>query len=278
MKIIIPKHLEGRDKLKFIVENKSLLIAQKKSAIKCADATMFRKTFVSEKGEAVKAAAPTKAENGTIKINPVINTTNYYDSHGDVHLPGIWKETLKRNPKLYLVQEHKSSQFDKIISSDFTAITKKMSWKDLGAPYEGVTECLIFSDCNITPDRNPYMYAQYEKGFVDNHSVGMRYIDILLAVDDSDYKQEFANWNQYIDEVANKEDAQADGYMWLVKEAGIAEGSAVPMGSNDITPTLDENFEIYGDATGKQQPSTDTLPKSEMSFMDYINKTTFVKI
>ena len=39
--------------------------------------------------------------------------------------------------------------------------------------------------------------------------------------------------------MANKEEAIADGFMWIVSEARIVEGSAVPIGSNIITPTLD---------------------------------------
>ena len=56
---------------------------------------------------------------------------------------------------------------------------------------------------------------------------------------DSKYDvEEKANWDKYIKQVANKEDAEAAGYFWAVTEAKIVEGSAVLFGSNPITPTL----------------------------------------
>jgi hypothetical protein len=98
-------------------------------------------------------------------------------------------------------------------------------------------------------DRNPFMFEQYAKGFVKNHSVGMRYVKLELALNseskwDVDEKEV---WDKYIDEIANKEDAEAQGYFWAVHEAKIVEGSAVPVGSNKFTPTL--NIETKGAVT-----------------------------
>jgi hypothetical protein len=129
--------------------------------------------------------------------------------------------------------------FKTIITDDVKANTKEMSWKDVGASYTGKTEALIFS-VNAKKDRNPFMFETYAKGFVKNHSVGMRYIKLDLAIDsDAEWdKEEKEIWDKYISEVANKEDAEAQGFFWAVTEAKIIEGSAVPVGSNKFTPTL----------------------------------------
>lgn len=265
MKIIIPDHT-GKGLFDFLIENKSLLMTQKKSVIKEADPFHFTKPFINDKGEAFKAAPSQPDQAGVVTINPVINTTFYYDSHGDVHIDGLWKENIKINNRIYLVQEHKSNQFDKIITNDLKAITKKMSWRDLGEDYDGVTEALIFSNCKVTPKRNPFMYEQYKSGYVENHSVGMIYVNLSLAINDEDYKEEFAEWNKYIDKIANRNEVEKAGYFWPIKEAKIVEGSAVPIGSNPCTPTLNNNMEVVTQST-KNQPvsTTETTPQFDLS-------------
>jgi hypothetical protein len=50
------------------------------------------------------------------------------------------------------------------------------------------------------------MFNQYAKGYVKEHSVGMRYVKLELAVNsDSKYDaEEKAIWDKYIDEIVNK--------------------------------------------------------------------------
>jgi hypothetical protein len=57
--------------------------------------------------------------------------------------------------------------------------------------------------------------------------------------DFEDYKEEKEIWDKYIDQVANIKAAEENGYFFAVTEAKIIEGSAVPIGSNTVTPTLD---------------------------------------
>jgi hypothetical protein len=67
----------------------------------------------------------------------------------------------------------------------------------------------------------------------------MIYVKLQLAINDEEEVQEFEVWNKYIDEIANKDDAVNQGYFWAILEAKLIEGSAVPIGSNTITPTLE---------------------------------------
>jgi hypothetical protein len=69
----------------------------------------------------------------------------------------------------------------------------------------------------------------------------MRYVKLELAVnsENEDWKEEKAIWDANIDKIVNKEDAGKQGYFWVVKEARVIEGSAVPNGSNPVTPTLE---------------------------------------
>lgn len=266
MKRSIPDNLKGKELFEFLKKNKSLLIAEKKSAIKRGDAFSIQKLFVNDKGEIVKAYEPIDNTATVIKAVTIINTTNWMDSHDDVHIPGLWKKSLSENKELYLLQEHEMT-FAGIITDQVKAYTKKFSWADLGYDVPGVTEALVFEN-TIEAERNSFMFDQYRKGYVKNHSVGMQYVLLELAINESDeyFKDEFAVWNKYIDEIANKEDAEAQGYFWAVREAKCIEGSAVPVGSNRMTPTQSvERVKMFSTET---QPSPDTEDQPPMFDLD----------
>lgn len=238
-----------------IVKNKASLIAQKKAAVKHGDVVTMPASVVTQK-------AATGAEKGTIQVKAVINTTGFLDSHDDVHIKGIWNKSVKELKYPMHLQEHKLA-FDKIIADgdEVKVSVQDITWKELGYSYSGSTDALVF-DSTISIKRNSFMAEQYQNGYVKNHSVGMQYVKLFLAVNDERYKEEFATWNQYIDQVANKEEAEERGYFWAVTEAKIIEGSAVPIGSNTATPTLEVKeaekitSEIIEPPQGTQRKST----------------------
>lgn len=272
-KTAIPQGLTGKDLFEFLITNKSLLIAEKKYDVKHADAVFVSSTFINERGEIVKANAAVTEDVNTLKVASVINTTNLMDSHSDVHIPGLWKKSLSENKQLYLLEEHKMS-FRGIITDEVKGFTKKMSWRDLGLDADGITEALIFHSI-IKRSRNEFMFGQYKDGNVKNHSVGMRYVDLALAINDPDYKEEFAIWNKYIDDIVNREEAEAQGFFWPVKEAKCVEGSAVPLGSNWVTPTLDNNMKHIQSTEKEPLSSTSEQPRS---MSDAIKQTTFINL
>lgn len=226
------------DDIRKIKDNKSLIIAEKKAAMKKADAFSAEMFHINTKGEAVKAESSQAVGTGSLNVRVVINTTNLIDSHCDCHIPGLWTKTLKENKTPYHIQEH-NMKFTHIISENVKASAKTMSWASLGYDFEGSTQALIF-DSIIDKERNEYMYTQYLKGWVRNHSVGMRYVNLFLCINSEEryYYEEKDNWDKYISQVANKDVADELGYFWAVTEAKLIEGSAVPIGSNYATPTL----------------------------------------
>jgi len=260
--MIVCKELPNRDfaskedMFKALVENKSAIVALKKAAVKFSDGFSFGYVESTEKEEVVKANMPVlNPDLSEVKVKVVMNTIGLLDSHGDVHVKDIWKRTLSHSNKKLHLQEHKRS-FEAVISNDAEAYVKTVSWKSLGAEYEGSTQALIFESV-VKASRNPIMFEQYKNGWVNNHSVGMQYVDLHMCINSEerwaeDYKK---NWDKYIDFVANKEDAEATGYFWAVTEAKLVEGSAVLFGSNYVTPTLDNNMKNAPDA-----PSEDNDP------------------
>lgn len=223
----------------FLRKNKNDIIATKKMQFKEADPLLFNNIPEKIKSSNISKAIETQNNNlDELKVKIVINTTNIMDSHSDVHIPGLWKKTLKENKNIYLVQEHKM-MFDKIIAENVKAYTQSYRFNELGYDSNMTTEALIF-DADVLKERNDFMFKQYVKGWVKNHSVGMMYVKIFLAINsNSKYDiEEKEVWDKYIDEIVNKEEVINQGYFWAVTEAKLIEGSAVPIGSNKITPTI----------------------------------------
>lgn len=252
----MPKFNNKQELFTWLRTNKSALIAEKKYNVKRADATCYLLGQINQKEHADKSDNPNNNQDySKIKAELIINTTNLMDSHSDVHIPGLWNKSLKELKTVYLLQEHEMS-FKGIISDDNKASVKTMTWNDLGFPeYKGLTQALVFNS-NIDKERNPYMFEQYLKGRVKNHSVGMQYVKLDLAIN-SDYRddaEEKAVWDKYFLQIVNQDKALDQGYFWAVTEAKIIEGSAVPVGSNYVTPTYSMNV---------KEPSLDTHENKE---------------
>jgi hypothetical protein len=90
----------------------------------------------------------------------------------------------------------------------------------------------------------------------------MQYVKIDLAVNDSQYEEEYKVWSDNIDQIGNREHAEEKGYFWLVREAKLIEISAVLMGSNTLTPTINEPSKD----TQKNEPPQGTQSEVEKLF------------
>lgn len=231
-----------KDLFEFLFVNKKQLVAQKRAVMKQADCVSVPPMIIwnKESGAEKEAIDPATMATlpDTLKVVVIINTTNYLDRHRDVHIPGIWTKSLSENKMIMHVQEH-DMEFEKIISdgNNLKVYTRTYTWKELGFPYEGITEGLTF-ESTIEKIRNEFMLNQYKNGWVRNHSVGMYYVKIDMAINDEKYPNEYDAWKKYYPQIANAEVADGLGYFWYVLEAKCIEGSAVPIGSNAATPTL----------------------------------------
>ena len=236
-----------KDLFKFLIENRDKLIAQKKAVKKEADCPVIVAPVIVHLKEKANKAEPEPVNMESLKVVCIINTTNFLDSHNDLHIPGIWSKSLTDNKNIMHLQEHEM-EFDKIIADgkQLKAYSKTFKWSELGYPYKGSTEALVF-ESEILKSRNEFMMTQYANGWVKNHSVGMYYVKMDVAVNDEDYPNEFEAWNKYYPQIANPEVADERGYFWYVLEAKCVEGSAVPIGSNTATPTLEIGKNIQGD-------------------------------
>lgn len=252
-KVEIPTFAKKEDLFSFLKKEKDSLVAQKKAIYKMSDDFTYHSPIVGAEYKSDSVKEESDYELSDIKVQVVLNTTKFMDSHDDVHLDGLWKKTLSESQFFLHLKQHEM-KFESIIAdgTDVEAYTKMMDWKSLGYDYEGKTEALIYESV-VKRDRNEYMHEQYSKGRVKNHSVGMRYVKIEMAVNNPDMEEEYAVWEKYYPLIVNKDRADARSFFWAVKEAKLSEGSAVPKGSNTITPTLSNNI--------KSEPSKDTQNK-----------------
>lgn len=273
MRVEIPEHITDKvEVFDWLVENKELHYKAKKEEVKTSDAIAVKVVGSETKAYAgkqlVQKAKTIDPETvDSLQVESVINTTLLMDSHDDVHINGIWKKTLRENKGFYFLQEHKM-QFDKVIADpeQVKASAQLLAWSKLGfRKFKGETEALIFNSL-VEKARNPFMFEQIAKGYVKNHSVGMRYVNLFLAInsDSLEHKEQKEVWDKYADMVVNIKDAEAQGFFWAVTEAKVIEGSAVVRGSNIVTPTLSvESKDIEaGDSSTSKTGAAASTPKN----------------
>ena len=241
-----------------MIANKAQLIELKKGAVKYTDVWQSN---VIKVGDQIKAERKLEDNDNEVYRTVVGNTYYWMDGHEDVHVKGCFSNSIKQKAsKVFHLHDHEYKLTSRV--GDPQEITEKdISWRDLGVDIEGETTSLLMLS-KIRKDYNSSIYSDYKNMKIDQHSVGMRYIKVDLAVNDEKYPEEKKNWDEVYPLLANKEAAHEKGYFWIIKEASLIEISAVLMGSNPITGTLQpekSTEEIKDEAA-------DALLKSKVEF------------
>jgi hypothetical protein len=254
MKTLIPENLRGKELFKFLIENKSKLVAEKKSALKKTDATISSTSIISpvktsatkDMGEGVQ-----DPETGIVDVKVVANTAWWCDSAMDVLTDKCYDKSVKEKGILIPhIHDHEWCSTGHV--GDVKAVyTQTISLKDLGLKKAGSTTALIF-ETKIREDYNDDVYKFYKNGKINQHSIGLMYVSIGLCINDKDYLPEFELWNKYYDKVINQDVVDERGYFWIVPEIKIMENSCVLFGANELTPTLDAKTDT------DNEPSEDT--------------------
>lgn len=267
-----------KELFRYLVEEKELILSQKKSIIKRAEGTLSMMIDTPETVEltankAIKPLYENNKEAGLLKRTLVANTYWWMDSHSDVHIgrgdegdKAIFTESIKnRVSKVFPIDQHNWS-LDGRMGKTINLYEAPISWRALGVGKTGMTEAL-FAEAEISKEKNERRYKDYLNNEIDQHSVGMRYIDIQLAVNDEEnYPKEYALFQKYIHKIGNRQVAERKGYFFPVAEAMLMEYSAVIAGSNELTPTMGVS-QSSGD-TGKNEPSGDTHKKARMEALN----------
>lgn len=237
MKLILPEFNTKAQLFDYLISNKSDLIDFAKKTVKYADSfglSNFETTIVKD----FNATTVSEDTDTEIKRTIIGNTYNFMDSHDDVHLDNCFSVSIEQNKQnVQHLHDHVYQLMAKV-GTPSNVYEGQISWTQLGINRPGYTQSL-FMDSTIKRSMNQSIFDQYKAGEIQQHSVGMQYTKIFLAVNDPERKEEYAIWNQYIGLIGNRSKAEEKGYFWAVKEAKLIEISCVIAGSNILTPTLD---------------------------------------
>lgn len=266
--------LKGASAIKYLMEHKQQLFAQKKAMFKTCDPVSYVPPLEFYKGgQIIKADSGTSVEDAdTLNVTVVGNACWLRDSHGDVGIPGCYTKSIKENRFIHQLADHNHSIYAQI-GDMIKAYTKQLPLTELGLGKEGSTECLMFDNA-IMRELNEKAFMLYKTGRVKQHSIGLLYIKLLLAVNDKDYEQEHGVWQKYIDNIINKKETKDYGYFWAMEEIRVIENSAVLFGANPLTPTISigksDTEEEPGNPT-QAQPSTHKTAKKKINFGALVN-------
>lgn len=162
----------------------------------------------------------------TVKVVP--NTFYWYDSDGDVLIKGsTTKSIADRGPN-----SSAPGKIKNVYAHDLKVQIGKPTLMD-----ERVVENMIcqYAESEIlTTTKGNDTLIEYQEGVIDQHSIGFQYIWDgleLVTADDND-------WNKWLSQLMNPQDAEADGYMFIVSQIKQFEWSPVAFGANSLTPYL----------------------------------------
>lgn len=263
MKITLPKFKTQADLFNYLVAHKEEIVDLKKSERKDCDSVDW------SEAEFIEAKALTNKKQDTeneIYRTIVGNTYYWLDSHEDVHVENCFTASIKQRTakRISHLHDHKQ-QLDAKVGKFEDVYEAKMPWRDLGVNRDGETVALL-GDSAIKRGLNQKVFDMYLNGEVDQHSVGMIYDKIELAINDPERPKEYALWLSIYPMLGNPEKADKLGYLWVVKSAKLIEISAVLNGSNEITPTLPSG---PAKASTEVEDKTDPLEGSQTVKSNY---------
>jgi hypothetical protein len=265
MRIDRTKFAGHQDLIRHLVEKKDEIIELKKAVSKFTD-EMSVSLINADVKKALTTSYKDDPASGVIKRSIIANTYNWMDSHNDVHLNGVFKKSISGRPidKIFHLADHEFKTTSRV-GKFFNLEEKRVQWNQLGVSKFGYTE-VLFAESDIMQEMHPAMFKAYLRGEIDQHSVGMQYVHLSLAVNDPEYKEEFANWNEYRPMLGNGEKADEIGFFWAVKEAKLKEISAVLEGSNELTPTLENKLDP---AAASRENGSDHFEAHKQSILHY---------
>lgn len=245
------------DKFQYLMDNYKDIVEIEKKAVKSAQSVLS--PIITSANKALFTSNKDDIQSGIIQRTINANTFYWMDSHDDVHVNGIFNKSIKERGvnKIYHLHDHLQQTTARV--GEFSKIYEKsVLWSDLGVNIGGETTALL-AETNIQKYRNESIFMDYLQNKIDQHSVGMQYIDMAIAINDSntEYASNKKEWDLVYPLLGNKAEALTQGYFWVIKSAKLLEISAVLDGSNILTNTV-ENIEPLEIDTQKTEPSNIT--------------------
>ncbi len=270
----IPEFTTKEELFVYLKANKERLVADKKLSTKYTDSISSTPIIARREGkeQSTKDSTTPSPEpdpaKSTLDVTVVCNTAWWVDSQLDVLTDKAYtKSVAARGNTIPHIADHMQTSTSHV--GDVNKVyTKVISLKDLGLDQPGDTTALLM-DTTIRKDYNEDVFKFYNNGKINQHSIGLRYVDIQMAINNNteDYQAEKAVWDEYYPSIINKDVVDQKGYFWIVPEVDVMENSCVLFGANSLTPTLSVKSDILTE--GKHVDIT-TIPE----VMDFQQPTT----
>lgn len=253
MRIQIPEFGSKNELHNYLRRNKKSLISQKKSLPIYSEPSFFSPQIVHSKFESFKNNDPVLEDVDSIRVKVVANSANWVDSHMDMIVDGAPARSIRERKNL-IPHLHDHLHLMTAEVGDVQDIyLADISLTELGLDMKGATECVIMVS-DVKKSMNEKVFNRYKDGKVKQHSIGLQYVRLELAIDDSESEKEYSFFKDYYDKAINKDKIDEYGFFWVVQEYKLIENSAVLFGSNELTPTLDNNLKM-GFVPGSPQTS-----------------------
>lgn len=238
-------HLEGKELFKALKANRDTIVKEKLTNTKYADAVVAPTTFAprEHRETSVKAEDGSTEEGaeapGTLKVTVVCNTAWFCDSHMDVLTGTAYDDSIaKRGTSIPHIADH-NWESTAHVGDVQKVYTKELALSELGLEATGSTTALLM-DTLIREDYNKHVFKFYSKGKINQHSIGLKYNSMKLALNSEDESDvlEYTTWKENYDKIINKDLVDKRGYFWLIPSVDVLENSCVLFGANSLTPTL----------------------------------------
>ena len=260
MKTQIPDFATKSELFDYLRTNKAELIEAKKAEKTHTDTVCLAPLPLVAKGKtAAKANDPITEDVDELRVKVVANTANWLDQDMDVLLPDAARKSIEeRKGNIPHIHDHIHKAEAKI-GDVADILLQDLNFSEIGIEGEGSTQCIVFIT-DVFKELNENIFKQYKRGIANQHSIGLRYVKVDLAINDPNATEEFAIWEKFFDQIINPEMAIKLGFFWAVSEFKLIENSTVLFGSNSKTPTLANDL---SKATEPEQDKTATTPDPE---------------
>lgn len=264
MRIQVPEFESRKHLFEYLHKNKKDLISKKRMLPITSEPFRQKYSPIYEKSTSqfrYKDEGGEESDPNKLRVKVVANTSNYIDNHGDMVIDNAPLKSIKERKHLIpFLHDHKWS-----VTGDIADVIdiylEDIELRKLGFDQKGTVQALIF-EADIRRDMNEQVFLRYKNGKVKQHSIGLQYIKLELAMNDEDYKEEFSNWETYYPKAVNKEVADSTGYFWIVKEYKLMENSAVLFGAHDLTPVLENESKFMPGNHMSNEPSISDTRKA----------------
>lgn len=231
----------NKEAIKQLVADKQAIIKKKRSMpVKRGLAVGWENqgAISLDKTKALKMEEGEMKAGAYVDVKVIANLSGWLDSDDDVILRGAYTKTIKdKGPsKFPFLKDHKYS-VDSIIGDTLKVDIEEYRLMDLGYNSPKTSQALMFQ-ARVWKDYDKAMYYKYMNNAIKQHSIGLQYVKMELAVNDPEFEHEYKIWQQYSDQVVNIDKAEEIGYFWAVQEIKLLENSAVVFGANPMTPTI----------------------------------------